>query len=92
MKICSNKHDEIVHNSRDCPLCEALVPIEALETFGQFKPVQAVLPRFKTAQEEVPYPPIYKSLVMLPQNDSAPATNDVCKQETKAESSIFTKE
>jgi hypothetical protein len=91
VKICSKKHDEIVHNSRACPLCEALVLIEALETFGQFKPVQAVLP-LKTTQEEVPYPPIYKSLVMLPQNDSAPATNDVCKQETKAESSIFRKE
>lgn len=31
MKICEYKHDEIVHESRHCPLCEAINKIEVLE-------------------------------------------------------------
>lgn len=87
MRMCSKKHDEIVLDGRSCPLCEALILIEALETFGKFKPVQTVMP-LKTISEQVPYPPIYKSLVMSPETDSAPAEN-VCQQEYKAESETF---
>ena len=28
MQMCSSSHDEIVHDSRKCPLCEALSEIE----------------------------------------------------------------
>jgi len=32
MKICSEKHDEIVYEAGICPLCEALYNINELET------------------------------------------------------------
>lgn len=31
MKLCSNNHEEIIFNSRNCPLCEAKEEIERWE-------------------------------------------------------------
>jgi hypothetical protein len=31
MEMCSSGHKEIVHDSQNCPLCEALEKIETLE-------------------------------------------------------------
>ena len=31
MKLCDYQHEEIIHDERDCPLCEAIEKVNKLE-------------------------------------------------------------